>query len=142
MYESHCSAWFSVDYELPEHKHSEGSIVFSYFQQQGLSHIRSLLNIVRMNEYSKHLGNLCPLQFSTEKEARVAGVWIIYPGASFRVVSKHSTLISTPSLYTPMVVGEQCVGGPAVCPGLVVGSSTILFCTDQGTYMVLTACSF
>lgn len=32
-----------------------------------------------------------------------------------------------------MVAGEQSVGGPAVCPGLIVGSSTILFCTDQGT---------
>lgn len=26
-----------------------------------------------------------------------------------------------------MVAGEQCVAGPAVCPGLLVGSSSILF---------------
>lgn len=34
----------------------------------------------------------------------------------------------------PMVVaGEQCVAGPAVSPGLLVGSSSILFFyTEQG----------
>lgn len=44
----------------------------------------------------------------------------------------------------PMVVaGEQCVARPAVGPGLLVGSSSILFFyTEQVLTWLPTACSF
>lgn len=81
----------------------------------------------------------CALCNFPEKQARVAGVWENYPGASFMVVFKQSTGMGSPCLYMyPLLgAGMLCADGPTVCLGLAVSSSGILSCTDHGTDCLL-----
>ena len=77
-WENRRSAGLSLDEELQEHKESEGSVVYSCFQRQGLARNRSLLNIGsmsgHMNAYHEHQGNLCALcNFPLSKQ-----VWLVF----------------------------------------------------------------